>query len=423
MLCNPKDTVDTIETAFVIVFANVLKSNPLGNLLTRAKTKIYIGVKSKDFNKNQLLAFDKVILLDDAKDYDKLRAIVVENLVDPSLTRIAITEYRACLFAARLREELGIPGPKIADVTRFTDKHVMKQISMKAGLKVPKYVIFNRNKYNESQKCYITEIEEAIGYPMFIKPIKDTASHNIFDVKTPYDLQNALIEMNKLDGDFEIDECINGTLFTLQGIVVNDQLQFFRCGKYSSPSHKFGPNTPYGLIFEHPESPIYKMMLDYLNRIIDVYGPWQDSPMFCQAYLTTDNQIIMIEVENRKPGNMTVEMLMHQIGINTELVGIDLQLGCSVKLPLYEPMIPYEFYGAWVTYKTLKEIVTKNALPKNIQSKAMVNWLANDGTVPCLSQASSSHSAYVILINKSYEDLERDFRVFNNWEPYILKEE
>lgn len=421
MQCIPKFPANTLDTAFVIVFANTLKTNPLPNMLTRARQTIYIGVKSPDFVQSQLVQFDKIILLEGLIDYERLRAIVAEHISDPEKTRIAITEYRACMLAARLREEFGIPGSRTADVLRFIDKGVMKKRAIDNGIRVPKYVIYDREAYLSSPEQYIASLERDIGYPIFIKPTCETACQNVFDVGDKSQLISALTQMATLDIELEIDECIQGTLFSLQGIVCNDKLQHFRCGRYSNPSHLFGVDRPYGLIHEHPQSTIYARMFEYLNKVVAAFAPWQDGPMFAQAYLSNKNEIVFVETENRKAGNLTVDMTARQCGVNIEMVCIDMHLGSTVRLPEFEPFTPYERYGAWVTYRTLSRIKSKSAVPANTTSRLFIDWMCNDGSVPKLKCASSSHSAYVVLINDSFEALERDFEAFVKWTPYVTE--
>ena len=423
MLCNPKNPSTNLETAFVIVFGRGLKSNPLGNLLTNAKTKIYIGLKNSKFCKSQVFIFDKVILLDNLNDYEKLKEVVVENMISPDSTRIAITEYEACLSAARLREELGIPGPTTADIARFIDKDIMKQIAVKGGIKIPKYAIFSKEMYFEDPVGYMNHLEELIGYSMFIKPLKDTGSSNVFNVNNRSELETVLATIGQLEHEFEIDEYLDGTCFSLQGIIIQDQLKFFSCGRYSSPSHKFDSNTPYGLITEPPESHTYRRMQEYLNTVVEAFKPWDDNNMFCQVYLTKNDEIVLIEVENRRAGSLSPEMLNYQHGFNTETIGLDLQFGSVVKLPLYVAVPSYELYGAWVTYRASNFIEGKNALPKNIKSKVFVNWLCQDGAYPSALKSSGQHSASVLLIGDNFDELEKDFQTFIEWVPYVTRNE
>lgn len=423
MDCTPQDMPEKIDTAIVIVFAPTLKSKTLGNLLTKAKNKVYIGVESKEFNKAQLLVFDKVVLLKDYRDYDKLKEVVMAHMTEPDLTRIAITEYRAIAAAARLRAELGIPGPRIDELAKFIDKETMKAKAIEGGVRVPKFTVFDRERYANNAEEYTDSLETALGYPMFIRPTCDTASQNTFKASSRFELLSVLAEINKLGNKFEIDEYIEGVLFSLQAVVVSNRLQFFRCGRYSSPSHKFSPEIPYGLIYDSPGSDLYTMMFDYLSRIMTVYTPWQDNVLFCQCYLTKNKEIVLIEVENRRSGNMNSQTLELQCGINTETVGIDLQLGSPVRLPHYDPLAPYDQHGAWMTYKTQGKIQEKNALPKNVTSRVHVQWLYNNGTVLNLANSSSSHSATVILINDDFEVLQKDFEAFQKWTPYLTEPE
>ena len=72
------------------------------------------------------------------------------------------------LLAARLREELGLPGLTVAQTLPFRDKERMKQLLDAAGLRTPWHVAART-------VAEVWAAAERVGYPLIVKPIDGPA--------------------------------------------------------------------------------------------------------------------------------------------------------------------------------------------------------------------------------------------------------
>ena len=77
------------------------------------------------------------------------------------------------VLAARLREELGLPGLTVAQTVPFRDKERMKQLLDAAGLRTPWHVA-------AGTVAEVWAAAERVGYPLIVKPIDGAGSADTY---------------------------------------------------------------------------------------------------------------------------------------------------------------------------------------------------------------------------------------------------
>src|SRR5260370_26297870 len=89
------------------------------------------------------------------------------------------------LLAARLREELGLPGLTVAQTVPFRDKERMKQLLDAAGLRTPWH----------TQARTVADLGSAarrVGYPLIVKPIDGAGSADTYRADSAAPLHSVL---------------------------------------------------------------------------------------------------------------------------------------------------------------------------------------------------------------------------------------
>src|SRR5260370_195546 len=89
------------------------------------------------------------------------------------------------LLAARLREELGMPGLSVAQTVPFRDKERMKQLLDAAGLRTPWH----------TQARTVADVwaaAERVGYPLIVKPIDGAGSADTYRADSAGELDSVL---------------------------------------------------------------------------------------------------------------------------------------------------------------------------------------------------------------------------------------
>ena len=107
------------------------------------------------------------------------------------LARHARIDQVECLWepymvlAARIREDLGLPGMTIEQTLPFRDKERMKQVLDAAGIRTPRHA-------STSTVQQVWEAAERIGYPLIVKPIAGAGSADTYRVDSPPELADVL---------------------------------------------------------------------------------------------------------------------------------------------------------------------------------------------------------------------------------------
>jgi len=128
------------------------------------------------------------------------------------------------LTAARLRDELGVPGMSYETVMRFRDKERMKERLREKGLRVPySFRVRNRKETLEAAKT--------IGYPLIIKPIAGAGSADTYRVNDDAELERVL----KLTGhvaEASCEEFVEGDEFTYDTICIDGKPVYENVAQY-----------------------------------------------------------------------------------------------------------------------------------------------------------------------------------------------
>src|SRR6185295_3496367 len=107
------------------------------------------------------------------------------------LARHARIDQVECLWepymvlAARIREDIGLPGMTVEQTLPFRDKELMKQVLDAAGIRTPRHA-------STSTVQGAWEAAERIGYPLIVKPIAGAGSADTFRVDSPAELADVL---------------------------------------------------------------------------------------------------------------------------------------------------------------------------------------------------------------------------------------
>src|SRR5215813_14838609 len=80
------------------------------------------------------------------------------------------------LLAARLREELGLPGLTMRQTMPFRDKELMKAVLDEAGLRTPGH-------HSTDTVAGVWAAAERLGYPLIVKPDRKSTRLNSSHVR------------------------------------------------------------------------------------------------------------------------------------------------------------------------------------------------------------------------------------------------
>ncbi|MBO1513615.1 D-alanine--D-alanine ligase [Metabacillus bambusae] len=123
-----------------------------------------------------------------------------------------------------LLELLNIPyvGNGVLASAAGMDKVIMKNLFAQAGLAQAKYVSFIKSDYEKSPEAAHKQVEDALGYPCFVKPANLGSSVGINKCKDQQSLENAIKEAFEFDRKIIIEEGIVGREIEV-AVIGNDE--------------------------------------------------------------------------------------------------------------------------------------------------------------------------------------------------------
>ncbi|MGH3283540.1 MAG: ATP-grasp domain-containing protein, partial [Streptosporangiaceae bacterium] len=128
------------------------------------------------------------------------------------------------LLAARLREELRLPGLTVAQTVPFRDKERMKQLLDAAGLRTPWH----------TQARTVADVwaaAERVGYPLIVKPIDGAGSADTYRVDSAAELDSVLPMIRHVPV-VSVEEFVDGEEFTYDTICAGGQVLFENICQY-----------------------------------------------------------------------------------------------------------------------------------------------------------------------------------------------
>ncbi|SDK86441.1 D-alanine--D-alanine ligase family protein [Natronincola ferrireducens] len=111
-----------------------------------------------------------------------------------------------------LLEMMNIPyvGAGVLASAIAMDKAMSKKLCTSENIPQAKYVMMIHTSYLQKKEVYIQEIEEKLGYPVFVKPANLGSSVGISKAKNQQQLLEAIDEAFKYDRKVVVEEFING---------------------------------------------------------------------------------------------------------------------------------------------------------------------------------------------------------------------
>jgi ATP-grasp domain len=194
--------------------------------------------------------------------------------------------------AARIREKLGIKGQKVRSAEAFRDKIIMKDYAGEV-MKVPA-----AKRINSGFDIY--DFVERFGFPCVLKPISGAGSERTFVIKNFKEL-DLIIKVNNLV-DFEIEEFIDGSMYIVDGFILDGELNVAWASKYINGCLSFQEGKQTSFIQLVPENEISKKLIKATKLLIGGMPLPEVSPIHAEFIVTNKNDIYLCEIASRTGG-------------------------------------------------------------------------------------------------------------------------
>ncbi len=207
------------------------------------------------------------------------------------------------LLAARLREELGLPGLTVAQTIPFRDKEQMKRLLDGAGLRTPWH----------AEARTVADVWAAagrVGYPLIVKPIEGAGSADTYRANSAAEL-DAILPMIRHVPVVSVEEFIDGEEFTYDTICAGGQALFENICQYHprplvSMMHEW--ISPVTMALRDLDDPQLASGRQLGTSVIAALG-FRDGFTHMEWYRKADGEVVFGEIGARPPGARTVDVM------------------------------------------------------------------------------------------------------------------
>jgi len=207
------------------------------------------------------------------------------------------------LLAARLREELGLPGLTVGQTVPFRDKELMKKLLGAAGLRTP--------GHESSQTVAgVWAAAERLGFPLVIKPIAGAGAADTYRADSPAGL-DAILPMLRHVPEVIVEEFIDGEEFTYDticagGRVLFENICWYRPRPLLTKLHEW--MSPVTVALRELDAPDLQAGRALGAAAIEALG-FRDGFTHMEWYRTAGGEAVFGEIGARPPGGRMVDIM------------------------------------------------------------------------------------------------------------------
>ncbi len=234
---------------------------------------------------------------------DHVAAIVRELAGQVRIDRVECLWEPYMILAARLREELGLPGLTVTQTEPFRDKERMKQLLDAAGLRTPWHVA-------AQTVADVWAAAERVGFPLIIKPIAGAGSADTYRADSVAELDAILPSLRHVPR-VSVEEFIDAEEFTYDTICANGQVLFENICQYHprpllTKMHEW--ISPITLALRDLDAPGLQGGRELGAAVLRVLG-FRDGFTHMEWYRKADGEVVFGEIGARPPGARTVDVM------------------------------------------------------------------------------------------------------------------
>jgi formate-dependent phosphoribosylglycinamide formyltransferase (GAR transformylase) len=207
------------------------------------------------------------------------------------------------MLAARLRQELDVPGLTVAQTVPFRDKEQMKQLIDAAGLRTP------RHEATETV-AGVWAAAERLGFPLIVKPIAGAGSADTYRADSAAEL-DAMLPMLRHVPRVSVEEFIDAEEFTYDTICADGRVLFENiCWYLPRPllTKLHERISPIQVALRDLDAPDLKDGRALGAAVLQVLG-FRDGFTHMEWYRMADGEVVFGEIAARPPGGRMVDLM------------------------------------------------------------------------------------------------------------------
>ncbi|MFJ9412647.1 acetyl-CoA carboxylase biotin carboxylase subunit family protein [Streptomyces sp. NPDC101227] len=236
--------------------------------------------------------------------------------------------------AARIREDLGIPGGQSpASALSFRDKVVMKEVAGQA-------VATARFARLESI-VDLTGFIEKCGYPVVVKPVKQGGSRDIVVLRSEDDL--LAFSRRHWREDLMAEEFIEGRMYHVDAVLA-DGYRFVASSRYLRSCLGVFSGQNNGSLQLRPDDPFARRLEEFLDRVLGAFDTPDVSAYHLEVFHTPDDELVLCEIASRVGGDRIPALTRATYGVDLHTAVLRQSCGLPAAPPPTAP--PAEVHGS-----------------------------------------------------------------------------
>ncbi len=236
-------------------------------------------------------------------DEDAVVKTVRSRLGPWQLDRVECLWEIGMLLAARLREELGVPGMRRDQTQLFRDKERMKLALDAAGIRTPRHA-------RATTPDEIRAAAARIGYPLIVKPLSGAGSADTHRVDAAADLERTIAAVAHVR-ELSVEEFIEGEEYTFDTVCADGEILFFNLSWYR-PRPLIARTvewiSPQTMSLRDVEAGVLAPGRDMGRAVIRALG-FQSGFTHMEWHRTASGEAVFGEIACRPPGAHTVDTM------------------------------------------------------------------------------------------------------------------
>jgi biotin carboxylase len=249
---------------------------------------------------------------------------------------VVLSEYDL-LPAARVREALGVPGPKVRDVLPVRDKVVMKEAVAAAGIRVPRFAPLG---------TALAEGPDSLPWSgrTLLKPLAAASAEGIS--AHPSCVEALAAARDEAFGaaveEYEIEEFVEGRLFHVDGLLSAGELLAVQASRYIGSGLGYAEGRPFGSLQVETTPELAAWTSTCLRAVGHLDGP------FHLEGIETAAGPVFMEVGARVGGADVVDSFYLATGVQLASAHVRLAVDGPGGMPPARTAAPDRRYGWFV---------------------------------------------------------------------------
>ena len=207
------------------------------------------------------------------------------------------------ILAAKIREDLGVPGLSVEQTIPFRDKEIMKQRLDAAGIRTPRHA-----RVRTVAQC--RQAAEKIGFPLVVKPIAGAGSADTYRIDQASELERVLPLLRHVD-QVSVEEFIEGEDHTYDALCIDGEIHHFNIAKYRpralvSRTHEWVSQQTIAL--RNVDAPELSGGRAMGEAVLKVLG-FQTGFTHMEWFLTPSGEAVFGEIAARPPGARLTDLI------------------------------------------------------------------------------------------------------------------